>query len=141
MDNEAILFSIHPKYAKKIFEGTKTVELRRVLPKRISEGMLALLYVSSPVKSLFGAFKVDKIIVKTVERLWEIVKDVAGITVDEFEAYYDGANIGVGIFFSDVWQLPQPIKLKDLRKDMVGFYPPQGFRYASKQELSVLKLA
>ncbi len=57
-----ILLSVHPKYADKIFERTKTVELLRVRPKLLEEGDLVLLYVSSPVQALVGAFKVDKII-------------------------------------------------------------------------------
>ena len=42
-----------------IFAGSKTVELRRVCPK-ISSGDLALVYVSSPVKELRGAFEIRR---------------------------------------------------------------------------------
>jgi predicted transcriptional regulator len=141
MSGAAILFSIHPKYAEKIFEGTKTVELRRVRPRKIEEGVLALLYVSSPIKSLCGAFKVNKIIEKPVNQLWDEVKDEAGIGYEEFESYYQGATTGVGIFFSEVWCLPTPIKLQELQDELISFYPPQGFRYATDQEMSVPQLA
>ena len=49
-----LLISIHPEYAKKIFEGTKRVELRRIQPK-IFEDDLVVVYVTSPVKRSFGA--------------------------------------------------------------------------------------
>ena len=56
-----VLLSIKPKYADKIFNGTKTVELRRICPK-VTEGDLILVYVSSPVKALVGEFEVKKIV-------------------------------------------------------------------------------
>ena len=44
-----VLLSVRPKYAEKIFERTKTVELRRIRPKLLEEGDLVLLYVSSQI--------------------------------------------------------------------------------------------
>ncbi|RKZ73528.1 MAG: hypothetical protein DRQ57_14045 [Gammaproteobacteria bacterium] len=124
-----ILLSVRPKYADKIFERTKTVELRRIRPKLLEEGDLVLLYVSSPVQALTGAFKVDKIIEKPLKDLWRMVRKKAGITRQEFDNYYDGVSVGVGIFFKvqDVQQLDKPISLDILKEQF--FHPPQGFRY------------
>ena len=140
MPGNAIFMSIRPQYANKIFDGIKTVELRRVRPKYIARKALILVYVSSPVKSLVGAFKVDRIIKKPLSELWEIVRDRAGVTREEFDAYFDGTLTGVGIFFSETWRLPEPIALRDL-EDMIGFQPPQGFRYATASELAAPQLA
>jgi len=136
MPSNAIFLSIRPQYANRILEGTKTVELRRVRPKYMTEGALALIYVPSPIKSLVGAFKVDLVVKKPVQELWEIVHDKAGVTREEFDAYFDGTSIGVGIFFSNIWILPEPIELQDLKEQMLGFQPPQGFRYATASELA-----
>ncbi len=124
-----VLLSVRPKYADKIFERTKTVELRRIRPKLLEEGDLVLLYVSSPVQALTGAFKVDKIIEKPLKDLWRMVRKKAGITRQEFDNYYDGVSVGVGIFFKvqDVQQLDKPISLDILKEQF--FHPPQGFRY------------
>ena len=124
-----VLLSVRPKYADKIFEHTKTVELRRVRPKLLEKGDLVLLYVSSPVQALAGAFKVDKIIEKPLKDLWRIVRKKSGITRQEFDNYYDGVSVGVGIFFKvqDVQQLDEPITLDILKAQ--SFHPPQGFRY------------
>jgi len=124
-----VLLSVRPKYADKIFERTKTVELRRIRPKLLEEGDLVLLYVSSPVQALTGAFKVDKIIEKPLKDLWRMVRKKAGITRQEFDNYYDGVSVGVGIFFKvqDVQQLDKPISLDILKEQ--SFHPPQGFRY------------
>ncbi len=140
MSSNAIVLSIRPQYATKIFKGTKTVELRRVRPKYIKKGDLVLIYVSSPIQSLAGAFKVDNVIEKSLQELWELMHDKAGITRDEFDDYYDGVSTGVGIFFSEVWPLREPIKLQDL-KEQVSFCPPQGFRYVTANELASPQLA
>ncbi len=135
MLNNAILLSIRPPYANQIFDGKKRVELRRICPKYIKKGDLVLIYVSSPVKSLCGAFKVDKVVEKNLSELWRAVKGKAGISRKEFNQYYKGLSVGAAIFFSDVWKLPAPIELQDLREDIRDFQPPQNFRYATADDL------
>jgi predicted transcriptional regulator len=136
LSNNTILLAIRPQYAKKIFDGVKTVELRRVRPRQVDKGDLALIYVSSPVKSLAGAFKVDEIIEKPLDELWTIVHKKAGISYEEFQDYFKGTKKGVGIFFTDSWKLPSPIPLDSLRDEWQGFSPPQSFRYPTDMELN-----
>ena len=116
MANNAILMSIRPQYANKIFDGTKTVELRRVKPKVLQEGDLIFVYVSSPVKSLVGAFSVDSVMEKPLLALWKNVKDSAGISRSDFFSYFQGVEKGVAIFIKDVWLLPKPVHLSNLQK-------------------------
>lgn len=141
MHSNAIVLSVRPQYAAKIFEGEKTVELRRVRPKKIKKGVLVLVYVSSPVQSLVGAFKVENIIEKSVEELWDLVQDRAGITKKEFDNYFQGVATGVGIFFNELWLLDEPIKIRDLAEQGINFQPPQGFRYATIDELAAPQIA
>lgn len=136
----AIFLSVRSEYVTKIFNGTKTVELRRVRPRHIAQGALALIYVPSPVCSVSGAFKVEQVVEMNVTDLWETVQDKAGITRAEFDAYYEGALTGVAIFFHDVWILREPIELRELREE-VGFQPPQGFRYVKASELAFPQFA
>ncbi len=130
--------SIRPQYANKIFDGTKTVELRRIKPKMLDSGDLIFVYVSSPVKALAGAFRVASVVEKKLEPLWRAVKDYAGVTRVEFFNYYEGVNSGVAIFIDDVWLLPRPIKLAQLQEEIKNFYPPQSFRYTSIKQISNL---
>lgn len=141
MSNKAIVLSIRPQFAEKIFGGTKTVELRRVRPKQIKRGVLVLVYVSSPIKSLVGAFKVEQVFERPLAELWEMVSAQAGITREEFDQYYNGASSGVAIFFTEVWKLSKPIELHDLKEQEMGFQPPQSFRYATEKELTTPQLA
>ena len=75
MIGNALLLSIHPEYAEKIFDGTKRVELRRVRP-RLQNGDLVIVYVSSPVKAVCGAFRVDNVVAGTApDKLKALPKD------------------------------------------------------------------
>lgn len=141
MSSNAIVLSVRPQYAEKIFEGTKTVELRRIRPKYVRKGALVLIYVSSPVQSLAGAFKVEEIIAKPLGELWNLVQDKAGVTKKEFDEYFQGVDTGIGIFFNEVWSLDEPIKIRDWVEQGISFQPPQGFRYATIDELSSPQIA
>jgi len=136
MSSNAILLAVRPQYAKKIFEGSKRVELRRVRPKQIKKGDLVMIYISSPIQSIAGAFKVNEIVEKTLLELWDLVYDKAGITQKEFYEYYQGIETGVGIFFDEIWSLREPIKIQTLQEQGIDFQPPQGFRYATANELA-----
>ncbi len=135
MARNAILMSIRPRYAEKIFDLTKTVELRRIKPKFIQEEDLIFVYVSAPVKSLVGAFTVSAVMERRLLGLWRNVKDHAGVSRSEFLRYFQGVEKGVAIFIKDVWCLPAPIHLSDMQKNVDGFYPPQNFRYTSIRQL------
>ncbi|MFK7800043.1 MAG: ASCH domain-containing protein [Anaerolineae bacterium] len=137
MKKDVVLFSIKPKFANKIFSGEKTAELRRIRPKQVGRGDLALVYVSSPIKSLVGAFEIENIIEAPVESLWQLLKGRAGISFEEFTEYFKGAETGVGILFNSCWQLAEPVELKELREASNTFNPPQSFRYPSEKELSL----
>jgi len=137
--NNAILMSIRPQYAEKIFNRTKTVELRRIKPRFIQEGDLIFVYVSAPVKSLVGAFTVSSVMKKSLLNLWNDVKDYAGVSQSEFINYFKGVETGVAIFVKDVLLLPKPIHLTELQREVKGFYPPQSFRYTSIKKISNLQ--
>lgn len=137
MHPNAVLFSIRPRHADNIFRGKKTVELRRVRPKKLENGSLVVLYVSAPQQALSGAFRVAEVIQKPLPELWELVKNKASISKEEYDDYFEGLHEGVAIFISHVWYLRNPIKLRELRERMADFSPPQSFRYARMQEVDI----
>jgi len=141
MARSAIILSIRPKHAAKIFSGLKTVELRRLRPKNLGNGTLALIYVSSPVRSLAGAFKVTRVIEKPLTDLWKMVQAKAGLTYREFKQYYYGVSRGTAIFFEKVWSFSEPLSLQDLRNELLTFLPPQAFRYVKVHELAAPRIA
>ena len=55
---KAILLSIHPKWAEKIYNGEKTIEWRKNAP-RSYENYKVYLYETSPVKKVTGFLELD----------------------------------------------------------------------------------
>jgi predicted transcriptional regulator/predicted nucleic acid-binding protein/GNAT superfamily N-acetyltransferase len=134
MPGESLLLSIQPEFAHRIFTGTKKVELRRVRPK-LEESDWVIVYVSTPVRAVVGAFQVDRIVEALPNRLWRIVRHEAGVTRKEFELYYAGASNACGIFFKKTMTLSHPVELAHLRRLWAGFHPPQSFRYLTEADV------
>jgi len=140
MPSNILLLSIKPEYASKIFDGTKKVELRRVRT-RLKSGDLVIVYVSSPEKALVASFEVERIIIvenlsARLDNLWIQVKDYAAIQRENFESYYEGASVGVGIFLKNLKIFPQPLELESLRKQLPSIRPPQSYRYLTPREVN-----
>ena len=131
MSQHALLISIRPQFAAKIFAGKKTVELRRVKP-RVTSGDLAFVYVSSPTKELQGAFEVEEVISAAPQMLWRALGEKTGISYAEFRQYFSGKMMAHAIVIRRAWRLPIPIPLPALRKRRGGFRPPQSFHYISR---------
>ncbi len=140
MPSNILLLSIRPEYANKIFEGKKKVELRRVRT-RLNSGDLVIVYVSSPEKALVGSFEVERVITvenlpKELNNLWKQVKEQAGIKRKQFDEYYEGASVGVGIFLKNIQIFPQRLELESLRKQLPNIRPPQSYRYLTPIEVN-----
>lgn len=133
-----LLLSIRPEYANKIFDRTKTVELRRVRPRLLNEGDRVVVYVSSPQQAVVGSFKVDNIVEKPVTELWEEVEKLAGISHEDFYDYYYGVRLGVGIFLKDIHRFSQPVELHRLRNKLPNLKPPQSFRYLTANQFNIV---
>jgi len=123
-----ILLSIQPRYAEKIFNGTKKVELRRSFPVSY-ENRLVVVYVSTPVKAIIGTFHISSVLSAKPEEIWKAAGKVSGINRDEFDTYYDGAETGHAIFIRNVRRCEKPIPLNTLRLQIDKFTAPQNFRY------------
>jgi predicted transcriptional regulator len=135
MSQRALLLSIRPKYAELIFEGKKTVELRKTRP-RAESGDLVLVYVSAPVKSLLGAFQVARVIEAHPRQLWRNVSGKCGVGKSEFNDYFGDAQVGFGIVLRAQWKLESPVSLTQLRNRRARFQPPQVYHYLSGDDLS-----
>lgn len=125
-----LLMSIKPVYAKKIKAKEKTIELRCVSPK-VSSGDILVIYESSPVQRVTAYCEIDSIIDMPPSKLWEMVKDKAGITLSAFESYFSGKKKGIGICLKDIkiFSTPQPLSAIS-----EGFCAPQSYRYISEEQ-------
>jgi predicted transcriptional regulator len=130
---DALLLSIQWQYALLIFEGRKTVELRRTRP-RAAVGTRALVYVPTPYKILVGGFVVGGVVHGDPGYLWRTIGRQAGVSHADFLRYFDGAAAGFGIHITAPWRLDTPVPLARMRERMPDLHPPQVFRYLSPAE-------
>ena len=133
--SKILLLSIRPKFSFKIFRGEKTVELRRVRPA-VGHGDLVLVYTSSPECSLTGAFLVGEILAGTPKKIWPHVISSGGVTRDEFDQYFNGAETAYAIGIQKAWTFDKPVCLAELRAQIPRFHPPQSYRYMTPADFS-----
>lgn len=136
-DGHVLLLSIQPKYANLIFDGKKTVELRRVRP-RVNQGDFVLIYVSSPDKVLLGNCEVEQVIGTSPNQLWTLVRNKSGLDQSAFFSYFEGVSTGYAILLNQVQKFNQPILLSRLQQEWTGFHPPQSYRYLTIEELKLI---
>ena len=87
-NNNLLIISVKPEYARKILKGEKTIELRKCAPKRVGKDGYILIYVTAPVKELWGIYKIENIIKENPNTLWEKFGKQTGITKQEYNDYF-----------------------------------------------------
>lgn len=132
-----LLLSIQPRFADAILAGTKTVELRRQVP-RVAPGDEVLVYSTIPTGAVIGLFTVEEVVKMPLRELWRRSGPVAGVSRGEFNAYFSGLETGVGIHIQRVRRFESPVSLITLRNLWPGFHPPQSFRYLDTSEVEAL---
>lgn len=135
--NRSILLSIKPEFVDLIFNGQKTVELRRVVPKDVSTETEIIIYASSPTQCIVGKAAIKKVEAHPVELLWSKIGHMTGITFDHFLEYFNGREIGFGLVLGNVERFSTPYHLNSLREQL-DFYPPQSYMYTSPDLLKLI---
>ena len=133
----SILLSIKPEFVELIFNGIKTVELRKALPSNLPDRTEIIIYASSPQKCIVGRAKVKYIEKHSVGQLWKKLGHKTGINFEYFKKYFAGHKTGYGIVLDRVEKFLSPITLEDLREEL-NFTPPQSYMYTPKAILEAL---
>jgi predicted transcriptional regulator len=137
LTERALLVSLRPRYAALVLSGEKTVELRR-RPPQVECGALVLIYESSPSRRLAGRARVESIDVGDPATIWERYGACTGISLEEFDLYFEGTCRAVAITICSAAPLVRPASLDELRRRWAGFSPPQSFRYLSPPQVARL---
>lgn len=135
-EGHIVLFlSIHPEYVSAMAQGTKTVELRKQVPRCKPDDWIAI-YSSSPVMRLEAVARITSIMVSTPKSVWEKWRNKCGVSKLVFDNYFLDSRRAVAIELNSYRSLPTPISLVELRSRWHGFHPPQGFRYLTPEYLA-----
>ena len=121
---KAVLLSIKPEFAYKIFDGTKKYEFRKQIFKDSSIKKVVV-YSSSPEQKVIREFTIDDILNDTPSDLWLQTRDYSGITQAFYEEYFRGRKNAYAIKVAST-------KLYEQKKDLSDFdimFPPQSFAY------------
>ncbi len=121
-----LVMSIKPEFADRIFGGTKDVELRRVRPS-VTPGDVVLVYASSPISALVGAFVVDGLVFAGVRELWKRHSARFGIHEPAYYSYFAGARTAYGLEIGARVRF-SALGLEDLRRS-ARFSPPQSYSF------------
>ena len=143
MKPRALIMSIKPKYVRPIFNGLKTVELRRNLPADCKMGtgvMDVIIYATAPDSALVGHFKIGKIWSGTPNEVWEMIASTeAGVSRQEYNDYFMGAGKAYALGIVSPYEFDNPLlKIDADRTFDRSFVAPQGWRYALDDEAEYL---
>lgn len=131
-ERKTLLMSIKPAFVKKIYNGEKDVELRRVKPK-IGPGDEVIIYETSPVYAITGIFQVKKLKSEhDPHKLYCYLNKngyKTGLSYHDYHEYFLGARQAVGIFIQGLYRV-KPIYIEKMRE--FGIEPPQSYRYIDK---------
>ena len=120
-----ILLSIKPKYADKIFEGSKRFEFRKAVHKN-RDVTTVVVYATKPVGKVIGEFTVSDVHQDSASRLWKKTKTASGISKEFFLDYFAGRDKCFAIEVKNTTLYPEPLNLIDV---LPNGHPPQSFVY------------
>ncbi len=119
----ALLLSIRPQHAHRIFEGSKHFELRKVLP--VSNFNRVFLYETGGT-GIVGWFDAGELINKPIDALWASV-GTAATTREAFYSYFANVKEGFAIEIRDAHRFTRAIDASRLNGDRLKLLPPQSF--------------
>ena len=135
--DRALFISVKPEFVEKIFNGSKTIELRKSAPN-VKKDDVIIIYCTSPVMAVIGTCRVKDIISYKPTKLWNEYSNKFGIDRKRYFEYYEGKEVAVGIFLKDVKKINKAIPLSKLRSKFLNFHPPQTFRYFDEKQFNLL---
>ena len=127
---KAILLSIKPEWAEKIYSGEKTVEWRKSRPKLpAGRNIRIYLYETTPVKKVTGLMYVGKVEHHPVDKVTDPVYTRGCVPREELEKYAAGKDLFAWIILGsrtmETFNGKEYLTLADFGLER----PPQSWQY------------
>ncbi len=134
-EKKMYLMSIRPRYAYRIFSGSKKYELRRWFGLRPEPGEIIVVYASGNVRAIIGEFTAGRVIYGEPEEVWRYIMGQRdhGVRREDKE-YIAGSRTAMAIEVLNPRLYPEPVSLYKLRNIIPGFNPPMSFRILDRDE-------
>ena len=81
-----------------------------------------------------GGFRVERMWCGTPEEIWALVKRLAMVGKDAFDAYYAGRTTAYALKIADVWERKNSVDLSQLKNRFPNFVVPQSWRSLRPEE-------
>ena len=121
---KAVLLSIKPEFAHKIFEGSKKFEFRKQVCKDTSVKKV-IVYSSSPEQKVIGEFEIEAILSDTPDNIWIQTKLYSGISQEFYNEYFKGRDNAYAIKVASTKKYRKEKSLADYNVQSA----PQSFAY------------
>ena len=121
---KAVLLSIKPEFAHKIFEGSKKFEFRKQVFKDTSVKKV-IVYSSSPEQKVIGEFEIETILSDTPNNIWIQTKLYSGISQEFYDEYFKGRDNAYAIKVASTKRYRKEKSLADYNVQ----FAPQSFAY------------
>lgn len=121
---KAVLLSIKPEFAHKIFEGSKKFEFRKQVFKDTSVKKV-IVYSSSPEQKVIGEFEIEAILSDTPDNIWIQTKLYSGISQEFYNEYFKGRDNAYAIKVASTKKYRKEKSLADYNVQSA----PQSFAY------------
>lgn len=92
---------------------------------------IMLLYATSPVKQIVGEAGIAGVIRYTPQMIWNLTKELSGISKKEFDLYYQNTEYAVAYKLVGVKRYNKPKLLKDFNINKA----PQSFIYLKEDKI------
>lgn len=121
---KAVLLSIKPEFAHKIFDGLKKYEFRKQVFKDKSIKKI-IVYSSSPEQKVIGEFEIDTILNGSPKEIWLQTKSHSGITQAFYDEYFKDRDNAYAIKVASIKAYRKHKSLADYNIQTA----PQSFAY------------
>lgn len=119
-----VLLSIKPKFAEKIFNGTKKYEFRKSIFKN-KDVDTVVVYASSPWQYVIGEFQIETILNDDVDSIWEQTREFSGISEEFYRTYFAHKTNAYAIKIGHVTKYKRGKRLSDYNVN----FAPQSYIY------------
>ena len=119
-----ILISIKPTYVKKILNGQKKYEYRKIKAKKKKIEKM-IIYATSPVKLVVAEAEIKRVLEGSPKKIWEQTKKESGVTKKFYDSYYKNSSKAIAYELDKIKIYETPQKLENLGINNA----PQSFIY------------
>lgn len=90
-----VLISIRHEFAKEIYYGRKSLELRKRIPS-FQVGTKCFIYESLPIGCITGSFIYGGTLAYPKDEMWKLFSSTLGIEKERFYQYYKNSDTAFG---------------------------------------------